>query len=126
MSPVEKAGHRGPHPAATGGARIAADLEARLAIEAQRQTPQWQMQRAARAPAAHGVHDLPTPVAAHWLLTAGQDALVRSPAGAGHAGGGARLAEIIDGSIDGPWPISDQRTEIDDRLRQWICHKLST
>jgi hypothetical protein len=25
----------------------------------------------------HCVHDLQTPVAAHWLLTAGQDALVR-------------------------------------------------
>src|SRR2546428_7829509 len=37
-----------------------------------------------------------------------------------HAGRGARLAEVVDVSIDGAWLIGDQRTHADDRLRQLI------
>ncbi|OLC65287.1 MAG: hypothetical protein AUH69_09810 [Actinobacteria bacterium 13_1_40CM_4_65_12] len=36
------------------------------------------------------------------------------------AGRGARFAEVVDVSIDGAWLIGDQRTHVDDRLRQRI------
>jgi len=74
MSPVDKSRHRGPHPAAAGGTRIEADLEARLAIEAQGQTTQRQMQRIPGGPAVHGTHAFPMCVGASWVLTAGPEA----------------------------------------------------
>jgi len=45
VSPFEKTSHGCPRPAAAGGARIGADLEARLAVEAHRHSPKRQRQR---------------------------------------------------------------------------------
>src|SRR5215831_18254641 len=60
----------------TPGTRIGAELEARVTIEAQGETPQRRLQRPARGPAPHRVHVLPTAVEHDWLRPADPDAAV--------------------------------------------------
>jgi len=55
VSPFEKTSHGCPRPAAAGGARIGADLEARLAVEAHRHSPKRQGQRPQDRSAVHSV-----------------------------------------------------------------------
>src|SRR5215813_8566680 len=55
VSPFEKTSHGCPRPAAAGGARIGADIEARLAVYAHRHSPKRQGQRPQDRSAVHSV-----------------------------------------------------------------------